>query len=183
MNIPNEIQRTGASSTIKANTFAKAGITHYPSMGLLALLCWGAKFGVEESRGPPLMWSPLCTNKSPKLPLAMQIQSVSADCLKKRKKLEVLTTIQFSLHLFFALLSLSPPPSVTLYCSSWTLWVSPCMSALTVAWFNRRHCPGSLSNFSPCHSHTMPLYQQLCYGCSTVQALQCQHRLRPCYRN
>lgn len=39
----------------------------------------------------------------------MQIQSVSADCLKKRKKLEVLTTIQFSLHLSFALLSLSPP--------------------------------------------------------------------------
>lgn len=59
MNIPNEIQRTGALSTIKAYTLAKAGITHYPSMGLLALLCCGAKFGVEESRGQPLCEAPL----------------------------------------------------------------------------------------------------------------------------
>lgn len=151
-------------------------------MGLLFHTCYaGAKFGVLESRGQPHL-KPPCKNKSPKLPLAMQIQSVSVDCLKKRKKLEVLTRIQFSLHPSFASRSLSPT-SFTLHCSSPTSRVSLCMSPLTVAWFNRRHCPGSLSNFSPCHSHTMLPYQQLCYGCSTVQAPLCQHRLRPCYRN
>ena len=79
--------------------------------------------------------------------------------------------------------STSLPFPAALCCSSPTLRVFLCCSPLTVARFNQRLCPGSLSNFSPCHCCTMPPYQQLCYGCSTVRALLCQGRLRPCCKN
>lgn len=81
----------------------------------ITVLAWGyctaLVVRVLESRGQPHLKHPLCTNNSPKLPLAMQIQSVSVDCLKERKKLEVLTRTQFSLHPFFAPLSFSLSPS------------------------------------------------------------------------
>lgn len=140
----------------------------------------GAQFEVLETRGQPHL-KPRWTNNGTKQPLVMQIQCVNIDCLKERKKLEVLTRIQLSLRPFFATLFISVHPSLS-PCTAHLLH-SLCMFALTVARFNQRHCPGSLSNFSSCHRRTMLTYQQLCYGSSTVPALLCQRRLRPCYMN
>lgn len=94
------IWRTRAASAINVYIFAQAGIKILSYNGgyctILVMLVL-VQFKVEESRGQPHV-KPPCKNNSPKLPLAMQIQSVSTDCLKKRKKLEVLTRIQFTPH-------------------------------------------------------------------------------------
>ena len=120
----------------------------------------GAKFAV--SRGQRHVKPPY-KNNSPKLPLAMQIQSVSVDCVKEEKEPG----------------SLNGDPAHPVL----SLWLISEHASPHCSCSNPTHCPGFFSNFSPCHSDTMPRYQQLCYGGSTVRALPCQHRLRPCYRN